>query len=288
MKRKIIVLGSAGMAGHVLTKMLKDNSDEFEVIDVARGNKRTRPSVNLDVTDFNSLRELIAKEAPDFVVNCIGILNKSAGDNPDVAILLNAYLPHFLEAVTRQTKTRIIHISTDCVFSGKKGGYIESDSRDGEGFYAQSKALGELINGKDLTIRTSIIGPEISDSPIGLFDWVMRQKGEMKGYVNAIWSGVTTIQLAKSVIDIVQHKELTGLIHLTNNVPISKFDLLNMIKSEFQLNNLSIMAYGDYNVNKSLLSTRNDVDLITPDYQTMISEMRLWVDSEKSLYNYQN
>jgi len=288
MRKKTIVLGSAGMAGHVLTKMLKGDTDVFEVVDVSRGNKITKPAVRLDVTDFQKLRDLIEIEVPDFVVNCIGVLNKSAEDNPDLAILLNSYLPHFLESVTRHTETKVLHISTDCVFSGNKGGYKESDLRDGVGFYAQSKALGELINEKDLTIRTSIIGPEISTSAIGLFDWVIRQKGEIKGYVNALWSGVTTIELAKQIIEIIKFKQFTGLIHLTNNMPISKFDLLNVIKEEFGLKDLKITEFGDYRVDKSLMSTRTDVDLIVPDYKTMISEMKTWVESEKSLYNYLN
>jgi dTDP-4-dehydrorhamnose reductase len=283
MKKKIIVLGSAGMAGHVLTKMLKDNFDELEVIDVSRGNKQTRPTVNLDVTDFSSLRELISKEAPDFVVNCTGILNKSAEDNPDIAILLNSYLPHFLEAITRHSETRIIHISTDCVFSGKRGGYNESDSRDGEGYYAQSKALGELINGKDLTIRTSIIGPEISDNPIGLFDWVMRQKGEINGYVNAIWSGVTTIELAKVIIEIINRPSIpTGIIHLTNNIKVSKFDLLTLIKNVFELKDIQIIEHHNYEVDKSFLNTRIDINFKVPSYLDMILEMKEWIVKTKN------
>jgi len=150
MAKKIIVLGANGMAGHVLTAGLQADA-QYEVISVARTKSIIEPTVLMDVSDFVSLAKLIKKTHAAVIINCIGLLNKTAEDNPDRAILVNSYLPHFLESQTKNTKTKVIHISTDCVFSGEEGGYTEKSFKNGKGFYAQSKALGELENSKDLT-----------------------------------------------------------------------------------------------------------------------------------------
>ena len=157
--KKIIVLGSNGMAGHIVTLGLRTEIQKYDVIAVARTNSPAKPNILLDMTDFDALANLIKTSKADIIINCIGLLNKNAEDKIDQAILLNSYFPHFLETITKNTTTKVIHISTDCVFSGNKGGYRENDIKNGIGFYAQSKALGEIVNQKDLTIRTSIIGP---------------------------------------------------------------------------------------------------------------------------------
>jgi dTDP-4-dehydrorhamnose reductase len=141
--KKILVIGSKGMAGHIIYHYLKENTD-FNIIDIARDDEFFKPTHKVDVTRFDKLQEILGKERPDVVINCIGILNKDAEDNPDRAILLNSYLPHFLAKQGDKTGFKLIHISTDCVFSGKKGGYTENAEKDGMGFYAQSKALGEV------------------------------------------------------------------------------------------------------------------------------------------------
>jgi dTDP-4-dehydrorhamnose reductase len=215
----------------------------------------------------------------DYIINSVGILNKTAEDNPDRAILINSYLPHFLEKVTENHKTKIIHISTDCVFSGKKGAYVETDLRDGIGFYAQTKALGELINNKDLTIRTSIVGPDLNKTGIGLFNWFIKQNGSVNGYTKAFWSGVTTIQLAKSIKEIINlNIPITGLMHLTNNDKISKYNLLILFKKIFELNNIDVEESHTYEVDKSLINTRNDYFINIPSYEQMIIEMKEWIN----------
>jgi dTDP-4-dehydrorhamnose reductase len=160
MNKSILVLGSAGMAGHVIYKVLKEELKDFRIFDVARDSRFVNPSKCMDIKDFKMLEHYIEELKPAFIINCIGLLNKSAENFPDEAILINSYLPHFLESKTKNSSTKVIHISTDCVFSGSKGMYKEDDFRDATGYYALTKALGELNNNKDLTIRTSIIGPE--------------------------------------------------------------------------------------------------------------------------------
>jgi len=280
--KKILLLGSAGMAGQILKIELLKRTDQFLLIDIARNNKISKPRIQMDITNFVQLEDIINNGNFDFIINCIGLLNSFAEDHPDKAVLINSYLPHFLEKTTSATNTKIIHISTDCVFSGKSGNYEESDFKDGIGYYAQSKALGEVINSKDLTIRTSIIGPDLNKSGIGLFKWLMNQNGIINGYTKAFWSGVTTIQLSKVILEIIYRTSIpTGLIHLTNNAKISKYDLLNIIKNVFELNNLEIVEYNNYKVDKSLVNTRNDLNIKVPGYWEMILEMKEWMNKNK-------
>jgi len=280
--KKILLLGSAGMAGQILKLELLKLSDQIELVDVARNNKISKPKIQMDITNFVQLEDIINTGKFDFIINCVGLLNSFAEEHPDQAILINSYLPHFLEKTTSSTNTKIIHISTDCVFSGKSGNYKESDFKDGIGFYAQSKALGEVINDKDLTIRTSIIGPDLNIRGIGLFKWLMNQNGVINGYTKAFWSGVSTVHLSKVILEIINRSIIpTGLIHLTNNAKISKFDLLNIIKNVFELENVEIVEYNNYEVDKSLVNTRNDLNIQVPGYLEMILEMREWMIKNK-------
>lgn len=281
MAKKIIVLGANGMAGHVITTGLKADAS-YEVISVARTKSIIEPTVLIDVSDFVSLSTVIKKTHADVIINCIGLLNKTAEDNPDQAILVNSYLPHFLASQTKNTKTKVIHISTDCVFSGEEGGYTEKSFRNGKGFYAQSKALGELENSKDLTFRTSIIGPELNTNGIGLFHWFANQAGKINGYTKAYWTGITTIELLSAIKTAIS-ENLTGLYHLVNDGKISKYNLVTILNEVFH-KKLIINPYDGYKVDKSLNNTRNDFDFKVNSYEVMISEMKNWIESNKELY----
>lgn len=286
MSKKIVVLGANGMAGHIITTGLQRDTG-YEVISVARSKSVINPSVLMDVSDFTSLKNLIKNTQADVIVNCIGLLNKNAEDNPDQAILINSYLPHFLESETKGTNTKIIHISTDCVFSGEEGNYNEKSFKNGKGFYAQSKALGELENTKDLTLRTSIIGPELNTNGIGLFHWFSKQEGTVNGYTNAFWTGVTTIELLNA-IKIAIDENLSGLYHLVNEEKISKYDLVNIFNTVFN-KNLKVQPYDVYRVDKSLINTRKDFTFKVKSYEEMILGMKTWIESNKELYaHYQN
>ena len=283
MKKKVIVLGSNGMAGHVMTVGLKSEPSKYEVIDVARSTSAIKPAVILDVTNFEALGTLIETTNADFIINCVGLLNQTAEDYPDQAILINSYLPHFLEMKTKNMSTKVIHISTDCVFSGEKGDYIEEDLKDGIGFYAQSKALGEIINNKDLTIRTSIIGPELKNNGIGLFNWYSQQKGEIFGYKKAFGTGVTVIELMKAVKQVLE-QDLVGLVHLVNGAKIAKYDLLLLFNKIFEITDISVNVNDTFESDKSVVSTRNDLVHNVPSYSTMIEEMKAWMERNSSIY----
>jgi len=280
--KKVLVIGIKGMAGHILLKALP-NLGEYDVYGIARNIDSTDRVFNLDVSDTKGLEEIINLDF-DVIINSIGILNKDAEDNPHKAIWFNSYFPHLLESLTKGSKTKVISISTDCVFSGKKGGYTEDDHRDGEGFYAMSKSLGEIVNDKDLTIRTSIIGPELHREGIGLFHWFMQQKDEISGYSKAFWSGITTIELAK-VINQTIVQNVKGLIIVAGQPKIDKFSLLKLFNTIFRNDALTITKNVNYKVDKSMCSLRSDFDYQVPSYEDMILEMKGWIDENEYDYN---
>jgi dTDP-4-dehydrorhamnose reductase len=273
---KVLVIGIKGMAGHVVFQSLPILGN-YDVYGIARNVEASDKVFNLDVFNTEELKKVIDLQF-DVIINCIGILNKDAEENPHKAVWFNSYFPHFLEAVTKNTNTKVISISTDCVFSGKRGNYCETDFKDGEGFYAVSKSLGEIINDKDLTIRTSIIGPEINKNGIGLFHWFMQQKKETNGYTQAFWSGITTIELAK-VLDQAIKQNIKGLIVVAGQNKIDKYSLLVLFNKVFKNNSIVINENSSYKVDKSMYSNRNDFDYTVPTYEEMIVEMKRWIDA---------
>ena len=277
--KKILVIGSKGMAGHMVRQLLIETK-AFEVIDISRDNQSFKSTYSFDLTDLEQLSNILYIEKPDVVINCVGILNQAAEANPEKSIFINSLIPHFLSARCK----RLIHISTDCVFSGSKGNYLENDTKDGYGLYSESKSLGEVTYGPHLTVRTSIIGPELKSNGIGLLHWFLNQKGEIKGYSNAVWSGVTTLQLARFIKDLMDKPEITGLLHYTNNIKISKLNLLKLISVIFG-KSIEIVPYEDYQVDKSLLNSRSDIDLNIPDYERMLKELCVFMNNHyKILY----
>jgi dTDP-4-dehydrorhamnose reductase len=281
--KKILVIGSKGMAGHVIFRYLTQ-LNTYQVYGVARNVENSDRIFNLDIINTNGLNKIFELKF-DIVINCIGILIKDAEENPDKAIWFNSYFPHYLESITKNTNTKVISISTDCVFSGDKGDYTEKDFKDGKGFYAQSKALGEIVNSKDLTIRTSILGPELNKNGIGLFHWFMNQTGQINGYSYAFWSGITTIELAKAINQIIL-QDLTGLVILAASPKIDKYNLLKLFNLLFRNDIIKINSDSKYKVDKSMRSIRSDFNYTIPSYETMVLEMRDWIKNNASIYNY--
>jgi dTDP-4-dehydrorhamnose reductase len=280
---RILILGANGMAGHVIAIYLKEQGHEVTAL-----TRRSFPyceNIIADATNLPILSETIETRKYDAVINCIGILNQYAEDNKHQAVFLNSYLPHYLSYITRESKTKIIHMSTDCVFSGKTGNYSENSLRDGETFYDRSKALGELENEKDLTFRNSIIGPDINIDGIGLFNWFMKQSGEINGFTKAIWTGVTTITLAKAM-EKALNENLTGLYNLVNNQSISKFELLNLFNKHMRAGSISILPSDVVKVDKSLINNRNDFVFEVPGYEQMVIEMKEWIENHKEIYSH--
>ncbi len=280
-KKKVLLFGATGMAGHVVYYYL-NATGKYEITNVVYRTKLTDDSIVVDVTNNNAVEKVIKETCPDLIINCIGVLIKGSKDAPDNAIFINAYFPHFLKRIADEVGARLVHISTDCVFSGKKGQYTETDFRDADDVYGRSKALGEIINEKDLTIRTSIIGPELKQNGEGLFHWFMHQQGQINGFETAIWGGVTTLELAKA-IDVAVDKGWTGLVHLSNGVGIAKYDLLLLFQKIWDKRDVKIIPFAGYKVDKSIARTER-FDYVVPEYEEMLKEMFLWMLSYPQLY----
>ena len=275
---KVLILGGTGMAGHTISIYFKEAG--HDVTAFSRSKVDYCKNLNGDITDFENLRIIINEGQYDAIINAIGILNQDAEDNKSNAVLLNSYLPHFLSDTTKEMKTRVIHMSTDCVFSGKTGGYSETSFRDGETFYDRSKALGELENNKDLTFRNSIIGPDMSERGIGLFNWFMKQEGQINGFTKAIWTGVTTLTLAKAMEQALNEK-LTGLYNLVNNETISKYELLKLFNKYMRDGQIEILPSDNLSLDKSLINNRTDFSFKVPSYEAMVAVMKEWIDNHK-------
>ena len=281
MKKKVLILGSTGMLGHQLVNYFL-KFDDYDVIDIAFRSKLREETIISDVTDKTAFEKVVTELSPDFIVNCIGILIQGS-NNVENAIYLNAYFPHQLKKISKNIDAKLIHISTDCVFSGDKGGYIESDVKDGNGVYSQTKILGEIEDDSNLTLRTSIIGPELKDNGEGLFHWFMNQQGVISGFTKSIWSGVTTIELAKAVKWSIDNS-ITGLYHVTNNSSISKYELLKLFQ-KYTKKGITINKVEGKDIDKSFIDTRLLMGYNIPSYDLMVSEMVAMINDNTMLYS---
>jgi dTDP-4-dehydrorhamnose reductase len=267
-KVKVLVLGASGMVGHVLSNRLHEFPELYEVITATRSKNSGNTDIVLDATNSKDVRSALEFIKPDVCINAIGVLNHAA-DELDIAHQLNTQLPLLLSELGKSMGFQLIHISTDCVFSGSRGGYVESDSTDATGNYGQTKIGGEGIDSDHLVIRTSVIGPEIRPQAIGLFHWFTSQSGEVRGYQHVIWSGVTTLTLSDAIMDAIEHKT-RGLLHLVNNQPISKLALIQLIHQYFPNKYRQIIPSPVPVSDKSLISTRRDITFQVPPYEQMI------------------
>jgi dTDP-4-dehydrorhamnose reductase len=229
------------------------------------------------------MKELIGVNKFDSVINCIGLLNQFAENNKAGAAYLNSYFPHYLAQLTEGTDTQVIHMSTDCVFSGERGQYTEDDLRDGPTFYDRSKALGELEDDKNITLRNSIVGSDINENGIGLLNWFMHQKGEVTGYTGAMWTGQTTLQLAKTM-EAAAKEKAHGLFNTVPDASISKCDLLKLFNEYLRKDKVSIIPVDKMAADKSLKRTRWEFDYKIPDYDVMVRELGYWMRAHKHLY----
>ena len=285
-KHKVLVLGSTGMLGHVLFNYL-EKMDRYELYDVVFKNKLREESIICDITDGAKLTGIIQQIEPKYIINCIGVLIKGSKDDPSNAIYINAYFPHFLVKTANGINAKVIHISTDCVFSGKKGAYSESDFRDADDIYGRSKALGEINSENHLTIRTSIVGPEIKTYGEGLLHWFLYQKQPINGFKKAFWGGVTTLECAKA-IGAALEQDLFGLINLTNGSKISKYEMLLLFQGHFPENNITINGIDGKEVDKSLITQRSDFKYAVPSYEEMFAEMKDNIVKNKTNYPHYN
>lgn len=282
---KFLVLGASGMAGHTISIYLKEQG--HDVTGFARRKLDLVNTIVGDAKDLKLLKSIIDDNDFDIVINAIGLLNKDAEDHKADAVFLNGYLPHYLAEITSKKKTRIIHMSTDCVFSGKTGNYKEDSFRDGETFYDRSKAIGELEDHKNITLRNSIVGPDMNETGIGLLNWFMKQNDTVNGFTGAMWTGMTTLQLAK-MMEKVALKGATGLYNMVPKTNISKYELLKLFNHYLRNDEVEVKPYDGFTADKTLVRTRFDFEDEVPDYKTMVFEMSEWMKEHKDLYPHYN
>lgn len=280
---KILVMGANGLIGSTIFKVLSGSS-QFEVFGTVRSDvnlsifendSKNKIFAGVDVKSDSYLIDILLKVKPSIIINCIG-LTKHRKEGSDIisAVSINSLFPHKLFQFCQMIDARFIHISSDCVFSGSRGDYLETDLPDSLDLYGKSKALGEVVSGKALTLRTSTIGHEINTKH-GLLEWFLDQTGSCKGFKKAIFSGIPTISLAHIIKDyVIPNEALIGLYHVSAP-PINKFDLLNLVAKVYN-KKINIQADEDFQVDRSLNSTKFNLatGYVSPDWDSLIRAMR--------------
>ena len=282
-KERVLILGITGMLGHTLFKEMNKNAD-FEVFGTTRnksdlGNYFTDEELNkirgnVDADNFETVIRAIASVQPTIIINCIGIIKQlPISRDPLTAITVNAQLPHRISLVARSANARFIHISTDCVFNGKKGNYTENDHSNAEDLYGRTKFLGEVAYPHCITLRTSIIGHELKTN-YSLVDWFMSQKNEVNGFTKAMYSGFPTIEIVNIISNyVIPNKTLAGLYHVSSDA-ISKFDLLNILKRVYK-KDININPFSDFVLDRSMNSDKfkATTGYIAPSWNKLVEDM---------------
>jgi len=277
---RLLVLGATGLLGHTVFESLSQSKD-FDVFGTVRSEDQKsafdisiKPQLlgGIDVVDESILTNLFEEVRPEQVINCIGY-TKHQPDDSMAYVALNSVLPHRLLALCKQFNSRLIHISTDCVFSGKKGNYQEVDIPDANDLYGKSKILGEIFDGNSITLRTSIIGHELLTN-YSLLNWFLAQDDSCEGYRNAIFSGLPTVIFAEIIRDLViPNTQLRGLYHVSTS-PINKFDLLNLIAKIYK-KKILITPNDEIRIDRSLNSKKfkDATGFNSPSWEDLINYM---------------
>ena len=271
---KLLILGGNGMAGHMLADYFR-RQGKHHVFHTTR-DKQDLGGLHIDADDISGMEKLVEIVSPHCIINAMGVLNQFAEYDKIGAYHVNGFLPHRLRRAADAIHARLIHISTDCVFEGTRGGYTEEEVPDGSSVYSVTKSLGEIRDPGHLTIRTSIIGPEIRSGGIGLMEWFLAQTGSVSGYRKVLWNGVTTLELAKAV-DVMLDSPVEGLIHLAHPNPVSKHELLLYIQSSFHKDDVVLVPQDEPVQDRTLTSTRPDVHFQLPSYPVMLAELAEWM-----------
>lgn len=273
------------MLGNAMVRVLSEKTDwqVFGTIRAENSKRFFREDIaqqliaRVDVEQHDSLTQAFVRARPDVVINCIGLVKQLAeAEDPLLAIPINSLLPHRLAKLCELAGARLVHISTDCVFSGKKGGYRESDPSDAEDLYGRTKLLGEVSYPHAITLRTSIIGHELQ-SPHGLVDWFLAQEQNCKGFTRVIFSGLPTVELARIIRDVViPRKDLSGVYHVAAQ-PILKYDLLKLV-AEVYGKSIKVEPDDQLVIDRSLDAGRfrDATNYVAPGWRTLIESMHAY------------
>jgi len=272
--KTLVIYGGRTMAGHIIADYFL-NIGNYKIITLEE-------SSIFNGGLLSTSKDFLINNV-DIVINCIRCLVEESEENIEKAEMYNYQFPKYIEKYYRDTKTKIIHLSTDCIFSGNEGNYNEQAKPNGISIYSKTKALGEINNNKDVTIRTSYIGPNIGESEEELFHWFMVQKNKtISGYSNAYWNGVTTLELAKSLHKIIE-KNITGLYHLVPNGKLSKYELLALIKEIWKKKDIILKIDSSIEYNRTLLDTRKLVKV--SNFNKMLKELFDYMLIRKYIYS---
>ena len=262
-RKKILILGASGMLGSSMLRLFAE-SEFLEVTGSVRSSSAARLLPDqiqklivsgIDAEDMESIGKLVSKLRPDVVINCIGLIKQLPDVNDPLAVLpINSLFPHRLARFCSDLGVRVIHLSTDCLFTGKDGMYTEKDIADAQDLYGISKRLGEIDYDNAITLRTSIIGHELNGNR-SLIGWFLSQEGRVAGYRNAIFSGLPTVEMSRIIRDyVIPNPELRGVYHVSAD-PINKFDLLSLV-AEVYGKDIEIESSDDFVIDRSLDSSR--------------------------------
>lgn len=282
----VLILGGTGMLGHAMFQVLSQ-ADRLQVWATVRSGAARRHFVpalaerlisGVDVENTDTLSQLFARVRPDVVINCIGLIKQlAAANDPLAALPINALLPHRLARLCDLARARLIHVSTDCVFSGRRGAYVETDTADATDLYGRSKHLGEVYYPHCITLRTSIIGEELEGGANGLVGWFLSQSGTVKGFTRAIFSGLPTVELARVVRDhVLPCPDLHGLYHVATRA-IAKADLLAIVAQAYD-RQIEIVPDASLVIDRSLDASKFQVatGYVAPEWPALIADMRLF------------
>lgn len=279
---RVLILGGDGMLGHRLLLHLQDEHEARVTLrrplDAYEGYglfDRENSCTEVDARDGERLLEVMAGFRPEAVVNAVGIVKQRESAKAAIPSLeINALLPHRLAAMCRAAGARLVHMSTDCVFSGRRGGYTEEDASDAEDLYGRTKFLGEVREPHCVTLRTSIIGLELSRKG-GLIEWFLAQEGEIRGFTRAIYTGLTTAEMSRVIERVLLgHPDLSGVWQVASE-PINKHDLLTRLKEILARDDISIVADGRVEIDRSLSGTafEESTGYHAPTWDAMLQEL---------------
>lgn len=272
------------MIGHVIYTYL-DSLKKYKLSNSSHHNTISEDTYLLDIRDYKKVKDYIEIIKPDYVINCAGLLIEESEKSVEDTILINSLFPNILSRLGQEFNFKLIQISTDCVFSGEDGNYSEESVQDGSSVYARTKTLGEINNNRDLTIRTSTIGPELKSDGTGLLNWFLTQKGNIFGFKKAYWSGVTSLELAKAIAMFLNH-DITGIYNFTSEDKISKYDLLLLFEKIWKKSDVIIKVNSDYVNDKSLCNIRSDFKYTLKGYEAMLKETYEWMLKNKQRYQH--
>lgn len=288
---RVLVLGATGMVGHVACLYLAERG--HNVVGTFRADAPVLGALGqagvglerLDVLDGDGLARVVAPASFDAVVNCVALLNRDCAERLDLAVYINSYLPHRLERLTSGSACKVIHVSTDGIFRGDKGPYRPDAQPDDPTPYGRTKALGELDNGKDLTLRTCVVGPDPDPGGVGLLNWFMRQQDKAGGYSRALWTGVTSLELAK-LLELAAASAEHGVVQAVPDCGISKLELLTLFNEHLRDGALDVVDAGGPGIDRRLSTSTSPLCSQIKSYRDQMSDLAEWLRGHSGLYGH--